>query len=507
MADSGRLNIPLLDDNNRGLLANVHPAGWHNPEPKPIYNLVVIGAGTAGLVSAMGAAALGAKVALVERDFMGGDCLNIGCVPSKSLISSARMAHRMRHAGVFGLPAVSTGADAFPAVMERLRRIRRDISTNDSVSRYTAAGVDVFLGSASFEGPDHISVDGKKLRFRKAVIATGARAVHPVIEGLDEADFLTNETVFNLTKLPRRLLVIGGGPLGCELAQAFSRLGSEVFIVQNSRFLPKEDPDASAHLARVLEREGIKIRLNAKPVRVITHQNHKSVLIKTPDGEELIDVDEILLGAGRQPNVEGLNLEKAGVNYDSRNGVIVDDFLRTSNTRVYAAGDICLSHKFTHAAEASARIAIQNSLFLGRKKLSALTIPWCTYTDPEIAHVGLYEREADDRRIETTTFRIEMNMVDRAVCDSEEEGFIKIIVKKGSDRILGATIVASHAGDMISEISVAMSAGSGLERLSRVIHPYPTRAEAIKRAADSYNKTRLTSRLKKILAWWLHRSI
>jgi pyruvate/2-oxoglutarate dehydrogenase complex dihydrolipoamide dehydrogenase (E3) component len=505
MADSTRLGIEPLDEHNLRLLSNVHPSDWKNPEPKSVYNLVVVGAGTAGLITAIGAAGLGAKVALVERNLMGGDCLNMGCVPSKSLISSARMAHRMRNAGIFGLPDTSIGADAFPAVMDRLRRIRSDISIHDSVSRYTDAGVDVFLGSARFEGPDHISVDGKKLQFRKAVIATGARAVHPSIEGLDEAGFLTNETIFNLTSLPRRLLVIGGGPLGCELAQAFRRLGSEVFIVQSSRFLPKEDPDASALLARVMKREGIQLRTNAKPVRVVKQPGHKSVLIRSADGEEIIDADEILIGAGRQPNVEGLNLEKAGVAYDSKAGVIVDDFLRTSNPHIYAAGDICMAYKFTHTAEASARIVIQNSLFLGRKKLSALTIPWCTYTDPEIAHVGLYEHEARDRGIDTSIFQVHMNMLDRAVTDSADEGFVKIMVKKGSDRILGATIVSSHAGDMISEVSVAMSAGIGLGKLSGIIHPYPTQAEAIKRAADAYNKTRLTPRLKKLLSWWLNR--
>ena len=348
-----------------------------------------------------------------------------------------------------------------------------------------------------------MAVGDQTLRFRKAIIAAGARAVHPEIPGLAEAGYRTNETVFNLTELPRRLAVIGGGPIGCELAQAFRRLGSEVTIVQRGRFLPREDEEAAALLARTFQAEGIRVLLETSPVRVESAGSGKRLVLETPEGEQSIEVDEILIGAGRQPNVAGLELEKAGVDYDPRRGVQVDDFLRTTNRDIYAAGDICLNWKFTHAADAAARIAVQNALFLGRKRLSALTMPWCTYTDPEIAHVGLYEQEAQDKGIETDTYRVDLEGLDRAITDGETEGFVKILVKKGTDQILGATIVAAHAGDLISEISVAMAAKAGLGTLSGVIHPYPTQAEAIKRAADQYNRTRLTPRVAALLRWWL----
>jgi pyruvate/2-oxoglutarate dehydrogenase complex dihydrolipoamide dehydrogenase (E3) component len=364
-------------------------------------------------------------------------------------------------------------------------------------------GIDVFFGEGRFAGKDSIEAGGRSLRFKKAVIATGARAVHPKIDGMEETGYRTNETVFNLTSLPRRLVVIGGGPIGCELAQAFHRLGSIVTIVQHTRFLPREDADASALLSKVFEREGIRILLESKPVRVENSDGLKCVTVQTTNGEQVIETDEILIGAGRQPNVEGLNLEGAGIAYDERKGVQVDDFLRTTNKRVYAAGDICMDWKFTHAADAAARIAIQNALFMGRKRLSALTMPWCTYTSPEIAHVGLYEYDAKKQGLETRTFKAEMSDIDRAVAVGEEEGFIKILIEKGSDRILGATVVSAHAGEMISEISVAMAGGIGLGKLSQVIHPYPTQAEAIKRVADAYNRTRLTPFVKNIFAKYL----
>ncbi len=503
MSDRWKFELKPLDDCNQALLKNVHPEDWQNPEPASRYNLVVVGAGTAGLISALGAAGLGAKVALVERHLMGGDCLNTGCVPSKSLIRPARLAHEMRTANRFGLPETQIASEGFPLVMERLRSIRAGISHHDSARRCAEAGVDVFLGAGRFTDAGCIEVEGQLLRFKKAVIATGARAIHPAIEGLETVGYHTNETIFNLTTLPHTLLVVGGGPIGCELAQAFSRLGSKVTIIQKGLFLPREDPDASTLLAQVLTEEDIQVRTQAEPVRFFRKDGKKAAVIRTSDGEETIVVDEILIGAGRRPNVDGLNLEAAGIAYDIRQGIQVNDHLQTTNPRVYAAGDICMAWKFTHAADAAARIVIQNALFLGRKRLSALTMPWCTYTDPEIAHVGLYEHEAKGRGVDTETFQVDMNSVDRAVTDSEDQGFIKVLVKKGTDQILGATIVSAHAGEMISEISVAMAAGMGLGKLAQVIHPYPTQAEAIKRVADAYNRTRLTPRTKRLLSTWL----
>jgi pyruvate/2-oxoglutarate dehydrogenase complex dihydrolipoamide dehydrogenase (E3) component len=504
-APSWQFDVAPPDEHNLRLVSNVHPADWIPPKPLPMYNLVVVGAGTAGLISAIGGASLGGTVALVERHLMGGDCLNVGCVPSKSLIRSSRAAAGIADAGRFGLTPHAVPAADFPAVMERLRRVRAEISGNDSARRYTEKGAHVFLGEASFVDRHSITVGGTILRFRKAIIAAGARAVRPEVPGLAEVEFLTNETVFNLTNLPRRLVVIGGGPIGCELAQAFRRLGAEVTIIQSSRFLPKEDPEASALLSRVFEREGIRVLLEATPVRVAARDGTKLVTVRTRDGELIVEADEILIGAGRQPNVEGLDLERAGVAYDPRAGVEVDDFLRTSNPDIHAAGDVCMSWKFTHAADAAARIAVQNALFLGRKRLSALTMPWCTYTDPEIAHVGLYEADARAKGIPTQVFETKLDRVDRAVADGEADGFVKILVRKGTDRIVGATIVAAHAGDLISEISVAMAGKVGLHSLADVIHPYPTQAEAIRRAAAAYNKTRLTPFVASILKWWLKR--
>lgn len=491
------------DGNNRELLHNVHPREWVNPEPADRYNLVVIGAGTAGLVTAAGAAGLGAKVALVERLFMGGDCLNFGCVPSKGVIASSRISRSLREASSYGIKVSDTVETDFSTVMERMRRIRAGISRNDSVWRFRDLGVDVFLGSARFTGTDSLEVEGKTLRFAKGVIASGARPANPGIPGLVEAGYLTNETVFSLTTKPDRLAVIGGGPIGCELSQAFARLGCEVFVFhKNAHILDREDPDAAEIVQQQFVKEGIHLILNAKLVRVERESGKKTIHFETADGPDSLSVDEILVGAGRTPNVEDLNLSAAGVRYD-KSGVVVDDRLTTSNPRIYAAGDVCMKYKFTHMADAAARIVIQNALFAGFRKLSALTVPWCTYTDPEIAHVGLYERDAAEKGISVETFSRSFSDVDRALLDGDDVGFVKIHVKKGSDKILGATIVGSRAGDMISEITTAMVGGMGLKTLSSVIHPYPTHAEAIKQVGDAYNRTRLTPFLKKLFDVWL----
>jgi pyruvate/2-oxoglutarate dehydrogenase complex dihydrolipoamide dehydrogenase (E3) component len=493
------------DEYNATLVANVHPADWQNPEPASRYNLVVIGAGTAGLVTAAGAAGLGAKVALVERNLLGGDCLNVGCVPSKCVIRSSRVLGDLALGSELGVH-VPAGVEAdFPAVMERMRRLRARLSHHDSAHRFHhQLGVDVFLGEGRFTGPDAVEVGGKTLRFKKAVIATGARPVHPPIPGLAEAGFLTNETVFSLTERPQRLAVIGGGPIGCELAQAFRRLGCEVTIVEmEPQFLLREDPDAAAILFSALRREGLNVRLNTTLKRVTTSGKEKQLQVESAGQQDVLVVEAILIGVGRAPNVDRLNLEAVGVAYDKKKGVLVNDRLQTTNSRIYAAGDICLDYKFTHAADAAARVVIQNALFCGRKKLSTLTIPRCTYTDPEIAHVGLSEREAEQQGIGIRTFFTPMQEVDRAIADGEEEGFVKIHVKQNTDQILGATIVARHAGEMINEITLAMTARIGLGRLSSVIHPYPTQAEAIRKAADAYNRTRLTPLVKKLFNSWL----
>jgi pyruvate/2-oxoglutarate dehydrogenase complex dihydrolipoamide dehydrogenase (E3) component len=496
------VRVEPQDEHNRALVSNVHPPDWVNPEPAPSYNLVVIGAGTAGLVTAAGAAGLGARVALIERNLLGGDCLNVGCVPSKALIRSARAAADARNAREFGVTTEGPVQVDFPAVMERMRRLRSGISKHDSADRFRKLGVDVFLGEARFIGKNTVEVAGKSLRFRKAVIATGARAAHPPIPGLSEVGYLTNETVFSLTRLPPRLAVIGAGPIGCELAQAFQRFGSEVSLLEaQKQILTREDPDAAAIVQDALVKDGLKLVLGCRIGEVRKVRDEKVISFENdcPD----LHVDEILVGAGRIPNVEKLNLKLVDVEYDLRSGVRVTERLQTSNSRIFAAGDVCFPYKFTHTADATARIVIQNALFPGRKKTSDLIIPWCTYTDPEVAHVGMYEAQARKKGIEVDTYLQPFESVDRAIADGEEEGFVKVHVKSGTDQILGATIVARHAGEMITELTLAMNLGAGLGKLSSVIHPYPTQAEAIRKAADAYNRTRLTPTVQRLFRKWL----
>jgi pyruvate/2-oxoglutarate dehydrogenase complex dihydrolipoamide dehydrogenase (E3) component/uncharacterized membrane protein YdjX (TVP38/TMEM64 family) len=490
------------DEHNRTLIKHGHPVNYVNPAPSGRYNLVVVGAGTAGLVSAAGGAGLGAKVALIERHLMGGDCLNVGCVPSKGIISAARVASTARGAAMFGVRTVGVEVD-FPAVMERMRRLRAQISHTDSVARYADLGVDVYLGDAHFTGPDTIEVDGRTLRFSRAVITTGARAAAPPIPGLEEVGYLTNETVFWLTELPRRMVVIGAGPIGCEMAQTFRRFGAEVTqFEEGPHVLLREDADAAAIVEARIRAEGVRLIPNARITRVARRGGEIIVEYTAGGAAQSVSCDQILVGVGRAPNVEGLGLEAAGVAYD-RSGVTVDDRLRTTNHRIYAAGDICSKYKFTHMADSLARIVLANALFGGRRKASALHVPWCTYTSPEVAHVGMYEADAINAGIEVNTITIPLREVDRAVLEGEDAGFVRVHLRKGSDRILGATIVAEHAGEMISELTLAMEAGVGLGRIASVVHPYPTQAEAIRKAGDAYNRTRLTPAVRKLFDLWL----
>lgn len=501
------ISVPPMDRYNQELIENLHPPDWSNPEPAPCYNLVVIGAGTAGLVTAAGAALLGAKVALVEKHLMGGDCTNVGCVPSKTMIRSARVVADIKYAEKFGVGTSHYIDIDFPAVMERLRRIRAAISLHDSAKRFQQEfGVDVFFGNAYFSGRNTVEVAHKTLRFKKAVIATGSSPKKLSIPGLEEVQYLTNENVFYLTRRPNRLAVIGGGYIGCELAQTFRRLGSEVILLQKgSHLLGREDADAAAIIQKTFVREGIQLILEANIHHVERQDVNKVIYYEANGKQNQLHVDEILVGVGRSPNVENLNLESVGVKYDKQKGVIVNDYLQTTNPRIYAVGDVCMEWKFTHAADAAARIVIQNALFsvlgLGRKKLSSLTMPWCTYTDPEVAHVGMYPEQAQG--IEIDTYYIPLNEVDRAIIDGEPEGFVKVHVKKGTDKILGATIVARHAGEIINEITLAITNNLGMKAIAKTIHPYPTQAEAIRKAADAYNRTRLTPLVKKITSSWL----
>ncbi|HPI98349.1 MAG TPA: mercuric reductase, partial [Synergistales bacterium] len=397
------------------LLFNVSPPGWINPKPAGEYDLAVIGAGSAGLVAAIGAAKLGARTALIEKSLLGGDCLNYGCVPSKLLIRSGRAAREIGNSEDLGIRVSSYGIQ-FPKVMERLRRVRTRISEHDSAERLTREGVDVFFGEACFASPSSILLGEQRIRFSKAIIATGAKAMIPDIEGLEEAGYLTNETIFNLQELPRTLMVLGGGPLGCELAQAFRRLGSRVFILQRGeQFLKREDPDAASMIARVFREEGIEVLFSSLLNKVSVEKGIKRAHVASGEKERMLEVDHILVALGRVPEIESLGLEAAEVEYDRKEGIRVNDNLRSSNPRIYAAGDCCLSLKFTHMADASARIALQNALFGGRRKVSSLNVPWCTYTDPEVAHVGMYEWEASEKGLDFETLSIPLKELDRAL--------------------------------------------------------------------------------------------
>jgi pyruvate/2-oxoglutarate dehydrogenase complex dihydrolipoamide dehydrogenase (E3) component len=492
-------------ESNQALLDNVHPHDWKNPQPASCYNLVVIGGGPAGLVTAAGAAGLGAKVALVERALLGGDCLNQGCVPSKCLIRSGRALHNARQASPLGVLG-STGLQAdFSEVMTRMQKIRTGLSDHDSARRFSEElGVDVFLGQGRFAGPDRLLVGEQILTFKKAAICTGARAAAPPIPGLEEAGYLTNETVFSLNELPPRLAVFGAGPIGCELAQAFSRLGSKVTILEyGPRLLPREDQDAAAVVQETFAAEGIQLRFNVRTQKVERQGTERVITFEDNGHSSQLAVDQILVGIGRAPNIEGLDLEKAGVDFHPKAGVKVNDRLQTSNPRIFAAGDVCSLYKFTHTADAQARIIIANALFMGRQRNSRLVIPWATYTSPEIAHVGMYEKEARDRGYQVNTLTVPLGDTDRAQIDGETEGFARVHLKKGSDKILGATIVAQHAGEMIGEMALAVTNGIGLAAIGRTLHPYPTQAEVMKKLADAYNRSRLTPRLQKLLGLWL----
>lgn len=494
------------DGHDERLIRNVHPSGWVNPKPRDSYNLIVVGAGTAGLISALGAAGLGATVAVLEERLIGGDCLNFGCVPSKALLSSARAVAAARNAAAFGaqLPPGDISVD-FPAVMERMRRLRADISNRDSVTRLSEAGIDVFLGRGEFTGSNRIRVGDEELRFKRSVIAVGATSDPVLIPQLQGCDYLTNETFFSLTDLPPRLGIIGAGRMGCEMAQAFRRFGSKVYLFESSpSILGEEDIDAAQIVQDRLVEEGVALFLDNRVARVASEGPEKVVEVGKGDAQQKFVVDEILVAVGKAPLVDGLGLERAGVAYSRVQGVEVNEYLQTSNPRIYAAGDICSDYKFTHMADAAARIVLRNALFKGRRKVNALTVPWCVYTDPEIAQVGLTESEARSKGVEFETFSSKLSEVDRAILDDAVDGFVKVHVKKGSDEILGATIVAKNAGNMISEITLAMIEGIGLGKLADVIRPYPTESEAITKAADIYNKKRLTPLIRGLFSRWFN---
>ena len=462
-------------------------------------NLVVIGAGSAGLVSAYIATAVKAKVTLIERHRMGGDCLNTGCVPSKALIRSARLLSHMRRSREFGIRSASAEFD-FAEVMERVRQVIREIEPHDSIERYTGLGVEVVQGSARITSPWSVDIetpDGKHtLTTRSIIIATGARPFVPPIPGIDAIDYLTSDNVWDLRELPRRLVVLGGGPIGCELTQTFARLGANVTQVEMMpRLMLREDPEVSRLVAQRFQAEGVTV-LTDHTAKQFVVENGEKILIAEHQGKDVrVPFDAVLIAVGRAANLKGFGLDEMGI----PTGKVVETnaFLQTLHPNIYAAGDVAGPYQFTHTAAHQAWYAAVNALFAPFKKFRAdySVIPWATFTEPEIARVGLNELEAKEKGIacEVTTYGIDD--LDRAIADGEAHGFVKVLTVPGKDRILGVTIVGEHAGDLIAEYVLAMKHGIGLNKVLGTIHIYPTMAEANKYVAGNWKRAHAPQRL------------
>ena len=456
------------------------------------YDLVIIGGGSAGLSAAPLARTLGASVALVDREKLGGECLYTGCVPSKALLHAAQVAATVRKAAAVGLRA-SLQATDLDQVMAYVRRaIERVYAENDAPEHLLSRGIDVAFGETRFVSPRAISMNGAIITARRFLIATGSHPAIPPIPGLREVGFLTNETIFSLRALPERLAVIGGGPVGCELGQAFARLGSQVTIFQRpARLLPKDEPEASATLQAQLESEGVTIMLGTDVTQVAQSERGAVLTVQVSGETWEIAVDAILVAVGRAPNIADLDLEAAGVKYDARRRVGVDEYLRTSNPRVYAAGDVIGGYRFTHAAALHARTAVRNALFPGRRTLETRVMPWATFTEPEVAHVGLTEAEA--RRRYGAHVRVDLQPftgVDRAVTDDVTSGFL-MLISAANGKLLGAQMVGPHAGDIINEIAIALERNLTVSQIAAITHVYPTLALAVQQAASAYSVERL----------------
>lgn len=479
-------------------------AKW--PKPKSFdRNLVVIGGGAGGLVTAYIAAAVKAKVTLIEAHKMGGDCLNYGCVPSKALIRSAKLAKQIKHAEQFGFKNVSGQAD-FPSVMQRVHEVIKDIEPHDSVERYTALGVDVLQGHAVITSPWHVQVtlaDGSQqtLSTRNIVIAAGASPFVPPIAGLAEAGYLTSDTVWGLTQQPKRLIVLGGGPIGCELSQSFARLGSEVTQVEmGPRLMAREDPEVSDMVQVSLAKDGVNVLTGHQAVRVDVVDRTKQLIVKHADKEIALPFDDILVAVGRSPRVTGYGLEELGIELTPRKTIQTNGYLQTLYPNIFAVGDVAGPFQFTHTAAHQAWYAAVNALFGDFKRFKAdySVIPWTTFTDPEVAHVGLSESDAQEKSIAHEVTRFELEELDRAIADGATTGFVKVLTVPGKDKILGVTIVGEHAGDLLAEYVLAMRHGLGLNKILGTIHTYPTMSEANKYAAGQWKRAHAP---QKILAW------
>ncbi|WP_455220597.1 dihydrolipoyl dehydrogenase [Kaarinaea lacus] len=471
------------------------------------YNLVVIGAGAGGLVSAYIGAAVNAKVAIIEKHKMGGDCLNTGCVPSKALIRSAKMLSYAQRAKDFGFDSTEVKFN-FASVMERVQRVIKKVEPHDSVERYTKLGVDVIEGEAKLLSPYEIKVNDKVITTKNIVVATGARPFIPDLPGLDDVDYLTSDTVWNLRKQPERMVVLGGGPIGSELAQSFQRLGTQVTLVQRGKqLLPREDTEIGAAVKQKFEKENMVVLTNHQAVRLERDGDHKYIITEHNGQENKTEFDQLLIALGRKANISGFGLEELGISINKRATVTANEFLQTNYPNIYVVGDVTGPYQFTHVAAHQAWYAAVNALFGSFKKFKVdySVIPWATYTDPEVARVGLNELEANEQGIdyEVTTYGIDD--LDRAIADEEDHGLVKVLTVPGKDKILGVTIMGAHAGDLIAEFVAAMKHGLGLNKILGTIHIYPTLAEANKYAAGVWknnHKPELILRwLKRFHAW------
>lgn len=501
-----KIIIPPNDLHNQQMVDLTHPVNGSSTIHKNGYDLIAIGGGAAGLVTSGGAAFLGARSALIERHLMGGDCLVSGCVPSKAILHASRLAAQVEEAKEWGV--TSDAQVDFARVMENLRKLRAKIAHADSAQAFKDRGVDTLFGDAKFESPSSIVLDGKRIRFKRAVIATGARPVIPPVPGLRESNPLTHETVFNLTELPARLAVIGGGPIGSELGQAFCRLGSKVSLLEmGSQLLPKDDSYAAKLVADAMRKDGVELLLGWKLDRVESAQGEHTLTCSNGSESRQIVVDRILVAAGRKANLEGLDLDRAGIAVDADGRLVLNHAQQTTNRRVYACGDVAGSYQFTHSAYAFGEYVTYNALFPVRLNPFKRPMPWCTYTSPEVAHVGPTYAELIKMGNQVKCYPLSTAEVDRSIITGNDNGFAKVWTKKGSHKILAATIVSDHAGDLISEFTLAMTSGSGLNSITKTIHPYPSHSELVRKTADVHRFETLTPGLKKMLHLWFRKGL
>ncbi len=478
----------VQDDESKGFREqfknDIFPANWENPKRDKVYDLAIIGGGPGGMTAATFASSMGVNVALIEKAHLGGECLSYGCIPSKALLNASRAVKTIKRAHQFGIHLSSEWHIDFSKIMKRVYRLQATISPHDSAEHFKKLGVDVFLGEAKFTNTHEIQVNGLTIRYKKALIITGTQPIIPPIPGLDALSYFTNQNIFTISQLPSTFGVIGGGPIACELAQAFQRFGSKVILITHGEhLLPKDDPLATSRLQKIMQEEGVKVLTQSNVDRIELEGRQKKLHV----GEKNYLVDEILIAVGRKPALN-MDLENAQVAYDIKKGISTNGYLQTSNPDIYCSGDVTSQYKFTHVSKELARIAVKNALKGNQQTKDDLTIPWCTYTSPEIAHAGLNEQEAKEKWGEVVTALVELNTVDRAILDEETEGFIKLVASKKTGKIVGATLVAEHAGEMISEITAVMNTENGLQALLGAIHPFPTQSQCMRTAAELLEK-------------------